>query len=81
VLRHALWFGVGVTLSLARGPGCGEADDAEGSVNAPCTRDKDCRRELACARGVCAERDAGGTGGGQEAGVDADAPRDAADGG
>lgn len=49
-----------VAFGLAREPGgCGGDGDGDGRVNAPCTRDRDCRRELSCVEGVCTAPDAG----------------------
>lgn len=50
-----------VALGLLGGPGggCDGVGDGEGGVNAPCTRDKDCRDGLSCTEGVCTGPDAG----------------------
>ena len=46
-------------LGLARAPsGCGDVDHPEGRANAPCTRNKDCHRDLVCSEGVCRDPDA-----------------------
>lgn len=45
--------------ALRRDPGCGGADEPSSGANAPCTRTKDCSRDLVCAQGVCTEPDAG----------------------
>jgi hypothetical protein len=42
-----------VVLGIARDPGCNSVDDPSGGPNAPCTRSKDCGRELVCVEGVC----------------------------
>ncbi len=54
-------FGIaGISLSFGRDPGgCGGVDEHSGTVNAPCTRDKDCKTDLVCREGVCADLDAG----------------------
>ncbi len=49
-----------VALGLSRDPGgCGGVGDGDGTVNAPCTRDKDCRQGLSCVEGVCTSPDSG----------------------
>ncbi len=50
---------VTAVLGLGREPGgCSGGGESEGIVNAPCTRDKDCRRALSCVEGVCTSPDA-----------------------
>ena len=44
---------LGFALLFARDPGCGGVDSTESGLNAPCTRDKDCKDELTCQKGVC----------------------------
>jgi hypothetical protein len=63
VIRNALAAKV-VTLGIAaygvaHDPGCGSVDSTSSGVNAPCTRDKDCRGDLVCEKGVCTTGDAG----------------------
>ncbi len=66
-----------ITLALlgaalfAREPACGEAGDPPGSVNAPCTRERDCEHGLACTSGVCTNPNAVDAGRVDDAGVDA----------
>ena len=60
---------LGIALVFARDPGCGGVESTESGINAPCTRDKDCKDDLTCERGVC-------TGPEIDAGVDS-AARDA----
>jgi len=67
VIRQAL--AVSFALALWRGS-CGDVDSPPSSVNAPCTRSRDCKQGLACVRGVCAPPDPS----------DAAAPEDAGDG-
>ena len=57
----------------AADPSCGGGDTTASGLNAPCTRDKDCKDGLACARGVCADPDASARddGGGDAALLDA----------
>ena len=60
MVRHVAILGIaGISLMLGQDPGCGGVDSPSGTVNAPCTRDKDCRGGLTCREGVCAELDAG----------------------
>lgn len=48
---------LGVVLGLLCIPACG-SDHGEGGLNAPCTRSKDCERDLVCEKGVCTSTDA-----------------------
>lgn len=50
---------IGLASREPGGGGCGGDGDGDGRVNAPCTRDRDCRHGLSCAEGVCREPDAG----------------------
>jgi hypothetical protein len=61
VVRYVVACGIAAVLGsvLARDPGCGGVDSPSGSVNAPCTRDKDCSDPLVCREGVCVPLDAG----------------------
>jgi hypothetical protein len=63
VLRNVVAYGVVSlgALALGRDPGCGGSDQPSSGVNAPCTRSKDCNRDLVCAEGVCTEPDSGVT--------------------
>jgi hypothetical protein len=54
VLRGAL--AVTFLFGALRGPGCGDLDSPSAGANAPCTRDRDCHAQLACVRGVCADK-------------------------
>jgi hypothetical protein len=68
-----------LALGIFRDPGCGGADASESAVNAPCTRDHDCRSGLVCSKGVCVSSSEV-----KDAGIDsarADASSDAGDGG
>lgn len=47
-----------VMLGLLGSLGCDDVDHPEYGLNAPCTRSKDCRDELRCIDGVCADPDA-----------------------
>ena len=59
MVRHVALFGIaGLSLALARDPGCDGVDSRPAKVNAPCTRDKDCDDDLVCREGVCASLDA-----------------------
>ena len=69
MLRQAALFGIALAGLAARDPGCGGVDSREGSVNAPCTRDTDCRDGLTCREGVCVQPDAGANDGGGDARV------------
>ena len=80
MVRHVALLGIAALFgsALSREPGCGGADSHSGNVNAPCTRDKDCRDALVCREGVCSDLDAGVV---VDAAVDAlakDAARDGA---
>jgi len=75
VVRHAAFVAFAGLALLGREPGCGGVDSPAGTVNAPCTRDKDCRDGLGCREGVCAEPDAGVT---TDAGAGDAAAKDAA---
>ena len=44
---------LGIALLFARDPGCGGVESTSSGVNAPCTRDHDCKDELTCEKGVC----------------------------
>lgn len=70
-------------LGLARNPGCGEVEHAQGAPNAPCTRTSDCGPGLVCLEGVCREPDGGAPPSASDAGADGDVPDelDAGDGG
>jgi hypothetical protein len=58
VVRHLV--AIGIALGMARDPGCGGGvESPSGSINAPCTRDKDCQGGLVCREGVCGGADAG----------------------
>jgi len=60
-------------LGVANDPSCGGVDSTPSGVNAPCTRDKDCRGDLTCEKGVCtppAHGDAGSEGGSGDAARD-----------
>jgi hypothetical protein len=81
-------FAFGLMLGVARDPGgCGGVDSSSTSgVNAPCTRDKDCKDDLACQKGVCtAPSTDGGAGDGSADGSASDSgeagAKDAAGGG
>ena len=69
MLRQVALFGIALAGLAARDPGCGDVDSHGGSVNAPCTRDTDCKDDLTCREGVCASRDAGAGDGGGDAQV------------
>ena len=60
MVRHVVACGIAAVLGSAflRDPGCGGVDSPAGALNAPCTRDKDCRDALVCREGVCVELDA-----------------------
>lgn len=66
---------VGVLLA-AHDPSCGGTDTTAGGVNAPCTRDRDCRDGLECNKGVCVDRNASDAGD-----ASSDAPADVDGGG
>lgn len=46
-----------VVLGFLGIPACG-SDHGQGGLNAPCTRSKDCERDLVCEKGVCSSTDA-----------------------
>lgn len=51
---------VGALLASAFGAtACGSDGRAEGGLNAPCTRARDCQEGLSCSDGVCTDPDAG----------------------
>ena len=57
MIRHALALSLAV--GLLHDPSCGGSDEGAASgVNAPCTRDRDCKERLRCAQGVCEPQDA-----------------------
>ena len=63
-------------VSREPGGGCDGDGDGDGRVNAPCTRDRDCRHALTCDQGVCREPDAG-AGTPASVSIDASVPADA----
>ncbi|AKV03086.1 hypothetical protein AKJ09_09749 [Labilithrix luteola] len=67
MIREVSVVGV-VLLGLLAIPACG-SDRGESGLNAPCTRSKDCERDLICEKGVCTSADASVLG--ADAGVDA----------
>ena len=67
-------FALILVLGTVLGAGCADPDSQSAGVNAPCTRDRDCRAKLACMRGVCVDPNAPDAG---DAG-DAAGARDAA---
>lgn len=55
MIRHVL--SVAIALGALRDPGCGSGKESSSGPNAPCTRERDCRKGLVCAKGVCVSVD------------------------
>jgi hypothetical protein len=74
---------LGIALVFARDPGCGGVESTSSGINAPCTRDRDCKDELTCEKGVCTghSKDDAGADASQDAGGSDAGSSDAGDGG